>query len=79
MNTILNANIIVVKWLDSEPELKLMKERIESQYIDDIERRLEELYLDSLILMFTIYKSGKTPSSRAGIFGPPPLSLVNFC
>lgn len=78
MNTILNANIIVVKWLEIEPDLKLMKERIESSDIDGIERRLEELYLDSLILIFTIYRSGETRSSRAGIFSPVPPFLIQF-
>ncbi|OTA90100.1 hypothetical protein M434DRAFT_398187 [Hypoxylon sp. CO27-5] len=65
MSTILKANIIVVKWLDSEPDLKLMKERNGSLDIISIERRLEALYFDSLDLMFTIYKSGKTRGSRA--------------
>lgn len=78
MNTIVNANIIVVKWLEIEPDLKLMKERIESSDIDGIERRLEELYLDSLVLIFTISRSGETRSSRAGIFSPLPLFLIQF-
>ncbi|KAI1384900.1 uncharacterized protein F4822DRAFT_433439 [Hypoxylon trugodes] len=65
MNTILKTNIIFIKWLDSEPDMRVMKKRKPSSDITDIESRLEKLYLGSLVLIFTIYKSGKTRGSRA--------------
>ncbi|OTA98011.1 hypothetical protein M426DRAFT_140316 [Hypoxylon sp. CI-4A] len=62
LTTMLEANIIVTKWLDSEPDLKLMKKKYQSS---DIEPILEDLYVEILDLIFTIYRSGKTRGSRA--------------
>ncbi|KAI1770215.1 hypothetical protein F4818DRAFT_446510 [Hypoxylon cercidicola] len=73
VSTILKANIIVGKWVDGEPDLRRMKNRSRSSDIENIEQKLEKMYFDSLVLISSIYASGKTRGSRAAsslISGP---------
>ncbi|KAI0843319.1 hypothetical protein F5Y06DRAFT_254644 [Hypoxylon sp. FL0890] len=61
---LLKTSIIISKWVDCEADLKRMEETTHSRHVAEIEKQLPKLYFDSLILIASIYKSGKTKSGR---------------
>lgn len=72
MNTMLKVNGLINKWTDGEIDIQGLKQRFSKpdenlERIDQIEVKLEVLYLDCLKLITTIYKSGKTRHGRASI------------
>ncbi|KAI0872757.1 hypothetical protein GGS24DRAFT_502493 [Hypoxylon argillaceum] len=70
MNTMLKVNGLINKWTDGEIDIQGLKQRFSKpdenlERIDQIEVKLEVLYLDCLKLITAIYKSGKTRHGRA--------------
>jgi len=76
ISVLLKTSIAIGKWVDYEASLRRMKKRTKSQCIKEIEQQLPELYFDSLMLISSIYKSGKTRGSRFSMFSAlyPPVN-----
>jgi hypothetical protein len=68
ISMLLKTSIVISKWVDCEADLRRMQKRTKSQWVENIEQRLPQLYFDSLMLIFSIYKSGRTRGSRFGMF-----------
>jgi hypothetical protein len=68
MSVMLKTNTMISKWADSEIDLRRMKDRGDFPEITNIEKQLEQLYYDSLLLVAQIYKAGEKKSSRMGMF-----------
>ncbi|QGA20938.1 hypothetical protein EYB26_008648 [Talaromyces marneffei] len=64
MTMLLKTSIIISKWVDREADLRRMKKGTKSQDVEKIEQQLPKLYFDSLMLISSIYESGRTRSSR---------------
>ncbi len=65
---LLKTSTVISKWVDCEADLRRMKKRTKAQRIEAIEQQLSELYFDSLMLVSSIYESGKTGGHRLSMF-----------
>ena len=69
---LLQTSIVVSKWVECEADIRRMKKRAMSGRVEEMEQQLlPGLYLDSLMLVSSIYKSGKTRLSRVGMLFLP--------
>ncbi|KAI0548121.1 hypothetical protein F4679DRAFT_552030 [Xylaria curta] len=70
MSVMLKVKVLIDKWADAEIDLQGLRGRFlgsdeNLKRIDRIEKKLEVLYIDSLNLIVSVYKAGKTRRSRA--------------
>jgi len=66
--TLSKTTILISKWTDGEADLMRLLQTTKPDRLNNMEKKLDELYFQSLKLVCTVYESGKTKGSRAGMF-----------